>query len=124
MRDIKIRAWDGKRFIYRGIHDRNWYTESKKGKLVKGTHPRDRNMNTYEYTDFKDKFGVGVCEGDICKLDNNFIALVEFKHGAFGFSYSDDLGHSFEVGAWGDGCVIVGIVHEIPVILWEILKGA
>ena len=33
MRKIKFKAWNGKQMIYRGLHDRNWYSEDLGGKV-------------------------------------------------------------------------------------------
>lgn len=65
-RIIKLRAWDGEKMIYRGLHDRNWYTYEKGGKLVQGTHPDDaRQLKTMELTPFKDSEGKEIYEGDL-----------------------------------------------------------
>lgn len=45
MREIKFRAWDGKRFLYRGLHDRNWYAtpynDENGCNCVRGCMPND-----------------------------------------------------------------------------------
>lgn len=46
MIETKFRAWDGEKMIFRGLHDRNWYTDEKSGKAVKGTHPSDTHFLT------------------------------------------------------------------------------
>jgi hypothetical protein len=55
MRTINFRAWDGEQLIYRGLHDRNWYTEYLGGKLVKGTHPDDNHfLKVMQFTNVYD----------------------------------------------------------------------
>jgi hypothetical protein len=92
MREIKVRAFDGERMIYRGLHDRNWYTEHKRGKLVKECHPRDKNMPVSEFTGLLDKNGTPIYEGDILRIidvdfANKETASVVFEKGAFREDY-------------------------------------
>jgi uncharacterized phage protein (TIGR01671 family) len=84
MRTIKFRAWDGTKMIYRGLHDRNWYTDDKGGKLVKGTHPDDNHfLKVMENTGLKDKNDKEIYDGDILKVGGkhgfNSELLNEFK---------------------------------------------
>lgn len=68
MRRINFRAWDGERMIYRGLHDRNWYTEYLGGKLVKDTHPDDNHfLKVMQFTNRYDAElgGKEVFENDI-----------------------------------------------------------
>lgn len=84
MRIIKFRAWDnGNQMIFRGLHDRNWYTEETAGKLVKPTHPDDIHfLKVMEWTGLEDKNGSNIYEGDIV-LAGGIKTVVKFKMAVF-----------------------------------------
>jgi YopX protein. len=70
MRTIKFRAWDGERMIYRGLHDRNWYSEDAGGKLVQVVHPDDKRLlSIMEFSGKSDINGISIYEGDIITYD-------------------------------------------------------
>lgn len=84
MREIKFRAWNGEKMIYRGLSDRNWYSEDKGGKLVCVAHPNDkRELSIMQFTGLQDNQDVEIYEGDILKYDHEdgiVTARVIFKH--------------------------------------------
>ena len=62
-RIIKFKAFHNGKMIYRGLHDRNWYTSDNK--LVKGVHPLDyHNLKVMQFTGYKDIDGKEIYEGD------------------------------------------------------------
>jgi hypothetical protein len=115
-RDIKFRAWDGEKMIFRGLHDRNWYTDEKSGKAVKGTHPSDTHFLTVmQFTGLHDKNGKGIYEGDKCKTYQigigNLIQVVSFDNGSF------ILQHEYQIptelrGFKTDFIEVIGNTHE------------
>jgi len=63
-RIIKFKAFHNGKMIYRGLHDRNWYTSDNK--LVQGVHPLDyHNLKVMQFTGYKDIDGKEIYEGDI-----------------------------------------------------------
>lgn len=82
MRDIRFRAWDGKRMLNRTLFDRNWYTWDDK--CVKVAMPHDVNtLEIMQFTGLKDSKGNDIYESDILKTDSNITGSIEFHNGAF-----------------------------------------
>lgn len=78
MREIKFRGFYkvSKQVVYRGLFDRNWYSEPKGGKCVNAIHPNDKNtMIIQQYTGLKDVIGSCIYEGSNVS-DGEFIYIV------------------------------------------------
>jgi uncharacterized phage protein (TIGR01671 family) len=74
-RQRKYRAWNGEKMIFRGLHDKNWYTEHYAGKFVQPAHQDDIHyLKVMNFTGFKDFDEKKIYEGDIleyvCTLDS------------------------------------------------------
>lgn len=127
MRTIKFRAWNGEQMIYRGLHDRNWYSEDLGGKLVQVTHPDDKRLlSTMQFTGLLDKNGKEIYEGDILNICNGSINgngwfdkpySVEFKCGKWDiplFMWDEDGKAIMNYTHW---CEVIGNIHENPNLL-------
>lgn len=86
-REIKFRAWDGKRMlppedISQAPEYRTWLGKTDVGPLM-------------QYTGLKDKNGVEICEGDVIKATITFMSFqlkgqVVFERGYFGICVPDN----------------------------------
>jgi hypothetical protein len=80
--EVKFRAWDGKGMIYRGLHDRNWYTEEKGGKVVFGAHPDDKHqLEVMQFINKKDIHKNDLYQGDIVRwgiMENGLETLIRY----------------------------------------------
>ena len=123
MREIKFRAWYVGELIYRGIHDRNWYTDPNGGVCTKGTHPSDQNtMELMQYTGLLDKNGVEIYEGDVLKGKywdegpHRFIGQVIFTCSAWYVQGVKKYTRYQELNKFKD-CEVIGNIHENPELL-------
>ena len=137
MREIKFRAWDGKRM--RGIGKNDWFSLRNDGMLSFGQQG-DPSIALMQYTGLKDKNGKEIYEGDIlfnedafgchtswgdatdnfpnhrliawdetyAKFDFNFLEANIRNRGCSGFSLCISNAKHFEV---------VGNIHENPELL-------
>jgi YopX protein len=115
-REIKFRAWDGKK--------KDWISKfriySDGGKVV-GVNHAYGNIHLMQFTGLKDKNGKEIYEGDLVKLD-------EYRHGPevreifwsnksdCGFTWHDGLGLIFCEGNV-EHFEVIGNIYENPELL-------
>lgn len=116
MRDIKFRAWHkhDKRMMFRGVFDRNWYTEAKGGKCIDGIQPSDKgNVELMQYTGLKDKNGVEIYEGDVVSFDSESLECIIETDGAW-FENDNVTMRYDDFKKYGEPLVVTGNIYEKP----------
>lgn len=108
--------------MYRGVFDRNWYTESKAGKCIDGIHPNDAyNVELMQYTGLKDKNSVEIYEGDILhslSSDKFKPMLVNFNDCCFSVRYLGDRNCRLDkLMVDIEDLAVIGNIYENPELL-------
>jgi uncharacterized phage protein (TIGR01671 family) len=110
MRELKFRAWTGKKMLYQENRDKNFKPMDGHNSLwYRPISALLGDSNDYEwmqYTGLKDKQGKELWEGDIVNCGENVFETI-FMNGQFIFSNSD--GGCFGVG---ENCKIIGNIYQ------------
>tara|TARA_R110000822_G_scaffold309774_1_gene440166 strand:+ start:112 stop:462 length:351 start_codon:yes stop_codon:yes gene_type:complete len=111
MRDIKFRAWDGKRFVYECyIRGGVAYEEMD----CYGDPPSQTDWIVEQYTGIKDKNGVEIFEGDVVQIEDYcpFIVEWEVTQDPKAGEYDDDWTCGWSVPPWPSKMKIIGNIHQ------------
>jgi len=108
MRDIKFRAWDGKRMF--DAFDLIPELNRPVGNITVGTFKPSTIM--LQYTGMKDRTGKEIYEGDIVDTGQGLIAPVTYHGGCFGVTNSEK-GRTI----YSTGFEVIGNVYENPDLL-------
>lgn len=122
MREIKFRAWDGKKMIYCGHVQPMFNMASLIGcaaTLVDTEYMDDfsissgENIVLMQFTGLKDAKGKEIFEGDVVKCLDGYSATVSWddKHAGW-----DPFG-SYEGAEWDKSVEIIGNIYENPELL-------
>ena len=79
MKELKFRAWDGKKMIEDVIP----VSETSIIELFEYEHQETEVEAVEQYTGLKDKNGKEIYEGDLVAYERNNIASVRFEYGGF-----------------------------------------
>ena len=109
---IRLRAWDGKRMLYRSVFDRNWYHDDNR--LVQVALPKDETtMKVDRFTGLVDKNGKDIYTGDIVETDGMEINgqksrdVVQLTHGVY-----EPVAFFVE-----ESLEVIGNIHQNPELL-------
>lgn len=109
---IRLRAWDGKRMLYRSVFDRNWYRDDDR--CVQVALPKDETtLKVDQFTGLADKNGKDIYTGDIVETSGMEINgqksrdVVRLVHGIY-----EPVAH-FEESA----LKVIGNIHENPELI-------
>lgn len=80
--EIKFRAFYKGVMIYRGLHDRNWYTTEGGGVVAKVAHPDDIYLPIMQLTGLRDKKGAPIFVGDVVTISDCLYTII-FDNGTF-----------------------------------------
>lgn len=108
--------------LFRGLHDKWWYNEEKRGKAVVRTKVSDRdNYEVGQFSGLVDSNKNNIYSGDIIQSDLPLITEVIFHDGEFMCNdYSPLYAHAyFEDFDNPVTCVVVGNIYQNP----ELLEG-
>ncbi|RPG37662.1 MAG: hypothetical protein CBB72_002220 [Muricauda sp. TMED12] len=110
MREIKFRAWDGKKMILLHLDDWTFFN----GELCHRNAPKYPVM---QYTGLHDKNGKEIYEGDICKHneEDDAISFVVFSCGCWRFN--SWMPRSMKVFDLKEKIQVIGNIHENPDLL-------
>jgi uncharacterized phage protein (TIGR01671 family) len=124
-REIKLRAWDGERMIYRNLFDRSWYSEEMGGKVICGIHPDDKtNLKVTLNTGLHDKNGVEIYFGDVCERDEwiagkkvKTMCIIEYSIDRFISKWITDTMYNDSLRYHYEHLEVIGNLYQNPELL-------
>ena len=105
MKELKFRAWDGKKMIEDAIPA----SETSIVELFEYEHQETEVKDVEQYTGLKDKNGKEIFEGDLVAYEKDNIASVRFEYGGF-YPFVEPFNY-FDCPS-GKEVEVIGNIHE------------